>query len=194
MKLPPSSGISRASRKGHAFTERNDYAVALVYSGRHLEAIVILLGIERDFPGKYATASNLGTAYELSGNLDEALKWISEGIKRNPGSHAGTEWLHVAILETKKKLKNDPHWLVSHSVLDGHQGRFRADKEKALEYQLNEWLNFVRSNDPVMYDLFVQAARLTDNDAKRDYYLSQLPRFDPTEKKSRSPLVIPTSR
>lgn len=161
----------------HTFTEQNDYAVALIYSGRYLEALAVLHAIEVEKPGQYATASNLGTAYELNGNLDEALKWISEGIKRNPKSHAGTEWLHVAILEAKKQLKQDPRWLHKHSVLDGHEGRSQAEKERALEYQLNERLNFITENDPVMHDLFSQAAKITANQAKRDYYLSQLPRF-----------------
>jgi tetratricopeptide (TPR) repeat protein len=180
--------------KAHSFEERNDYAAALIYAGRHLEAIAVLTDIERDFPGKYSTASNLGTAYELGGNLERALQWIREGIKRNPESHGGTEWLHVAILETKMKLKGDARWLVTHSVLDGHESRSQADKEKALEYQLNERLNFIHGNDPVMHDLFVQAARLTGNEAKREYYLSQLPRFAASGKGGRPQLHIPASR
>lgn len=162
--------------------DRMNYAVALVVAGRYLEAAATLRAIELDFPGQYATASNLGTTYELLGNVDAALKWIREGIKRNPDSHAGTEWLHVAILETKKKLKEDPRWLQTHSVLDGHENRSPADREKALEYQLNERLNFITENDPVMFDLFSQAARITGNPAKREYYLGQRSRFQPVLK------------
>lgn len=159
-------------------TERADYSVALVLAGRYEDAIRILNEFERDFPGDYATASNLGTAYELKGDVRNALAWIQKGMSRNRASHSGTEWLHVAILETKLNLQKDPRWLVTHSVLDGHESRSLAEKEKALEYQLNERLNFIRGNDPIMYDLFTQAARLTENLAKREYYLSQLSRFE----------------
>ncbi len=68
------------------FTNRNDYAVALVYLGRYDEAISLLQRLEKETPGHYATAANLGTAYELSGNNELALKWIKEGIRRNPRS------------------------------------------------------------------------------------------------------------
>jgi len=44
---------------------------------------------------------DLGTAYELAGKNEPALRWIREGLRRNPNSHKGTEWLHVKILEAK---------------------------------------------------------------------------------------------
>jgi tetratricopeptide (TPR) repeat protein len=156
---------------------RNDYGAALVFGGRYAEATKVFLQIESDFPGQYATASNLGTAYELTGDIENAAVWIRKGIERNPESHAGTEWLHLAILAAKQKLKADPQWLADHSVLEGQMGRPSADLERALEYQLNERLYFVRNNDPVMCDLMYQAALVTQSPAKRAYYLKQVPRF-----------------
>jgi hypothetical protein len=52
-------------------------------------------------------AANLGTALELLGNKEEALHWIREGIRRNPQSHEGTEWLHAKILEAKIAAQKD---------------------------------------------------------------------------------------
>ena len=57
------------------FTNRNDYAVALVFLGRHDEAISLLQSLEKETPNHYSTAANLGTAYELSGNNELALQW-----------------------------------------------------------------------------------------------------------------------
>lgn len=158
--------------------ERIDYSAALLFAGRATDAIAVLLRLEREHPGQYATAANLGTAYELAGNLEEAKLWIAKGMERNQHSHEGTEWLHLAILETKQRLKVDADWLAGHSVLDGAAaGRSRAEIAHALEYQLNERLYFIRSNDAVMCDLMYQAALVSDDSAKRTYFLKQVPRF-----------------
>lgn len=160
-----------------SYAERIDYSAALLFAGRYGDAVTILIQLEKDFPGKYATASNLGTAYELTGDVDKALEWIKTGMVRNTDSHEGTEWLHVAILETKLKLKADPTWLETNSVLDGSQSLPREVKERALEYQLNERLYFIHENDPIMCDLMYQAALTTTDSAKKAYFLRQVPRF-----------------
>ena len=108
-----------ADPAAHAsFAERNDYAAALLFAGRFADAIVVLVQSEKDYPGKYSTASNLGTAYELVGDITNASIWIKKGMERSPGSHEGTEWLHLAILDAKQKLKSDAYWLSTHSVLE----------------------------------------------------------------------------
>ncbi len=169
----PSSGAS-------SFEDTTDYAVALIFVGRVAEAIKVLVALEAQRPGVYTTAANLGTAYELSGNLEAAVKWIGEGIARNPQSHDGTEWLHVAILRAKLKLRADQAWLAQHSVLDVAEAREPAEIVRAIEYQLNERLQFVRPSDAVVCDLFYQAAqRVAGADAKerKAQYLRESLRF-----------------
>jgi len=157
--------------------------VALVHLGRSAEAIPLLEAIEQRKPGLYQTAVNLGTALELSGQDEAALKWITEGMRRNPESHAGTEWLHVRILEAKLALKKEPTWLRAHAVLDGTaygptgvgaipvwpaegmrspggQPLSPADVIKAIDYQLRERLQFVRPPDPIVGDLLMELASL----------------------------------
>lgn len=169
--------FEQAPAAERTYGARIDYAAALLFAGRFTEAVSVLEAIERDHPGQYATASNLGTAYELVGDLENAKLWIAKGVERNPESHVGTEWLHLAILDAKQKLKADPRWLHRHSVLDGAKDRSRAEIAHALEYQLNERLYFIRSDDPVMCDLMYQAAVATDDAAKRAYFLKQVSRF-----------------
>ena len=81
----------------------SDYGVMLAYNGEYLRAKAIFIEIENKSPGLYATASNLGTTYELLGQNDLALHWITKAIKINPNSHNGSEWIHVKILEAKIK-------------------------------------------------------------------------------------------
>lgn len=152
--------------------KQNDFAVALIHLGDLREAIGILHGIEKKKPGLYHTATNLGTAYELSGDNARALQWIREGIRRNPDSHQASEWLHVAILEAKRTKKN-------HSILgldfgtaavpkmpvrfpNGNSGRpLDAEGTRgSLMSQLHERLAFVAPPDALVGDLLFEFANL----------------------------------
>ena len=159
--------------------ERNDYAAALMHTGDAAAALDVLLKIEKEKPGLYQTATNLGTAYELSGDNARALQWIREGIRRNPDSHDGTEWLHVLILETKLNLARDPRWLETHSILAmgfgsatvpnqpsrfprGNDGKpLDAQRTKEAIYtQMHERLQFVKPPEPIVGDILFDYANL----------------------------------
>jgi tetratricopeptide (TPR) repeat protein len=76
-------------------------ALDLIYAGNYTSALPLLQKAEADSPGAYSIAANLGTNYELVGNNAEALRWITEAMRRNPDSHRGTEWVHVLVLKAK---------------------------------------------------------------------------------------------
>ncbi len=155
--------------------QRNSYGLALVYTGHPQEARDVWAAMEAEHPGEYRTAANLGTAYELCGDNENALKWITEGLKRNPDSHSGTEWLHARILEAKLALAKDPAWLeknhasglavsTSHGLPVGYRSVAidntgvsvqLEDMRRALRYQLKERLKFLRDPDPMVAQLLV---------------------------------------
>jgi hypothetical protein len=150
---------------GAGYRARNDYAAVLVHRGEARKAVGILEAVEAEHPGEYVVAGNLGTAYELSGDLEQAHRWISEGIRRNPNAHEGTEWLHLRILEARQAVAKDPAWLKAHSVLGMSFGAGDApavpatlpkgaanteDVIKALTYQLHERMAFVPAPDPMV--------------------------------------------
>lgn len=159
--------------------QQNDYAAALLHLGEIKPALAILVRIEQTKPGLYATATNLGTAYELAGKNEHALSWIRAGIRRNPDSHYGSEWLHAAILEAKLALARDPDWLRTHSVLGLDFGagavprmpaRFPRDNRgkpvdarearQAIHVQMAERLQFVSAPEPIVGDLLFDHANL----------------------------------
>jgi len=157
------------------YKARSDYAAVLVHRGESQRAVEILESVEAGHPGEYVVAANLGTAYELSGDLVKAHHWISEGIRRNPRSHEGTEWLHLRILETRQALAQDPSWLKSHSVLGldfGSDAKPQSppawpkgaddaeDVITALAYQLHERLAFVPPPDPLVGGMIADLADL----------------------------------
>lgn len=177
--------------------KRNDYAVALIHLNRIPEAIPILEEIEAKSPGDYLTAVNLGTAYERSGRNELALKWITEGIKRNPASHEGTEWLHARIIEAKLAIQKDPTWLEKRSIFDGGaaltgddakpapprpfldgQGKPRDAKDiiKAIDYQLGERTRFVKPPEPIVAELLIEYASLIAQESGEGrWYRAELP-------------------
>jgi tetratricopeptide (TPR) repeat protein len=157
-----------------SFEKKSDYAVALIKLGRSKEAIAILEPLAAEHPTEYIIAANLGTAYELVGENAKALEWIQKGVKLNPESHEGTEWLHVKILEAKIAHEKDPNWFKKNSILGLDFGKDATPKideisitvmenkgdekpltatQKALEYQLHERLGFVKQRDAVVADL-----------------------------------------
>lgn len=167
--VPPEPG------PGAGFRVRSDYAAVLIHRGEARKAVEILKAVEAEHPGEYIVAANLGTAYELSGDLVLAHQWIGEGIRRNPGAHEGTEWLHLRILEARQALAKDASWLKSHSVLGMSFGagdtperpstlpRGAATLEDvitALTYQLHERLAFVPAPDPMVAGMLADLADL----------------------------------
>lgn len=149
----------------------SDYATMLIFLQETAKGKSILAGIEKRHPGLYNTAINLGTAYELLGQNDSALYWIKRGLEINPGSHDGSEWIHVRVLEAKIALGKQPAWLRYHTVLGYDFGEEDAPEDifwgrdsagllliRQLSYQLKERLFFVKAPDPTVADLLFTLA------------------------------------
>ncbi len=164
--------------RGAISVDDNSIAVALIHLGRTDEALKILEKLEKRTPGSYYVAANLGTAYELIGDNERAYKWIAEGMKRNPASHFGTEWLHLKILEAKQEIKKNTKWIDTNSILGinwesigddlskvqvfGDRGDpYDAETvRKAIEYQLHERTEFVKPPDPAVASLLYDLSHL----------------------------------
>jgi len=170
-------------RNSTNYNDRSDYAVSLAYLGRNQEAVEILEKLEEEQPGNYFVAANLGTALELMGRDDEALHWITEGIRRNASAHHGTEWLHARIIEAKIAQKQNPNFFQTHTVLDldpkhipegvNIGGKMFTQKQiaDAIQDQLQERLQFVKPPDQAVASLLfdysaIEAATHTLESAK----------------------------
>lgn len=139
----------------------SDKGILLILLHQYNKAIRLYLDIEQIEPGRYSTAANIGTAYELAGQNENALKWIRKCVEIDSNSHKGSEWIHVKILEAKIKGEdyytssfllgvdfgsgNAPTTTASYSTL-----RQLSD---ALYYQLNERISFVKPRDKIVAQL-----------------------------------------
>ena len=139
----------------------SDQGLLLILLKRYQEAINLYLVIERIKPNRYSTASNLGTAYELIGQNENALKWIQKAVAINPRSHNHSEWIHVKILEAKIKGEQfyNTAFLLNTDFGSDLLPKSTLNKNKlkklsnALYYQLNERVSFVKPKEKIVAQL-----------------------------------------
>lgn len=173
-----SSGIVEQEKKVNeekSFMALSDYAVMLMKMGKNDVALTILQSLYAAHPDQYQLAANLGTSFELAGEVDSALRYIKRGIELNPNAHEGSEWVHVKVLETKLKMRSDSTYLQSHTVLE-----LTAQQENdslvahQIEIQVRERFPFCPGPDLIMASLLEDLADITRNinsieDAKTYY-------------------------
>ncbi len=146
----------------------SDKGYVLIISGKYQEALKLYLEIEKIKPNRYSTASNLGTLYELMGENQKAYEWIKKSIQLNPESHKGSEWLHLKILEAKiKNLKEvSGEFLINTTFGLERIPKTKLSKAqleelyKALYYQLNERITFIKPKDQVISVLLFELGNI----------------------------------
>lgn len=146
----------------------SDKGYVLIISGKYQEALKLYLEIEKIKPNRYSTASNLGTLYELMGENEKAYEWIKKSIQLNPESHKGSEWLHLKILEAKIKKMNDVSGQFLINTTFGLEAipKTKLSKndleelEKALYYQLNERITFIKPKDQIISVLLFELGNI----------------------------------
>ncbi|MCA6364201.1 MAG: hypothetical protein IM638_14280 [Bacteroidetes bacterium] len=158
------------------YKDSSDFAVNQLKRGYVGQGLRILFLLSAAHPREYIIAANLGTAYELAGQNDSALKWIEYSLTLNPNAHEGTEWVHTDILKAKINLAKDPQWLDKNHVLNINRkdfglSIFGKDPAKvklyntlnAIYIQLNERLPFTSPGDMIMGDICADAAQIIEN-------------------------------
>lgn len=159
--------------KGYKETKNVDYlsdqGYILILQGKYQEAVDLYKRIESMVPGRYSTASNMGTAYELLGNDKEALRWIEKSVEISSKSHFYSEWIHVSIL--KAKIKGEKYY-TSQNLIQTDFGKedlpkstlTTEDLEKLRQqiyYQLNERVSFVMPKDKIVAQLFFDLGNIS---------------------------------
>ncbi len=138
----------------------SDKGLILILQRKYQQAIDLYLGVEKKYPNRYSTASNIGTAYELIGDNENALKWISKALVLNPDSHNKSEWIHQNILKIKlKQLQLSSESLINRDFGNEDFPVSTLSKEdlnslkNQLYFQLNERRSFIQPKDEIMAQL-----------------------------------------
>ena len=150
------------------FKTWSDLAINLLKLGDVDSAYSILQPLQIEHPKEYTITANLGTCYELMGELDSALKYISKGYELNKNSHFKSEWVHVKILEAKIKRISNSRWIIDNPILSqddlksrignaGHKNSVRIINNQ-LMYQLRTRAPFTPAPNEVMTNLLLSLA------------------------------------
>jgi tetratricopeptide (TPR) repeat protein len=166
----------------HDLDYLTDKGLFLILSGQYQKAIDFYLQLETLAPNRYSTASNIGTAYELVGQNENALEWINRAVAIDPSSHNNSEWIHVRILEAKI---NGDNYITSQHLLNTDFGldavpTSKSSKDElnvlhnALYFQLNERMSFVKPQDKIVAQLLFDLGNIAYllgnySDASADY-------------------------
>lgn len=149
-------------KNDYSYKNISDYGAWLLMAGRSKEGLDLFRALSNKYPDVYEIMANTAVAYELNGNIDSALVWQLAAIKANPKAHNDSEWIHLKILEARKKLASDPDWCLDHNItgiadsvrlhyknphhIDGKE----MDMFVNAVDQLEERLSFTHAEDKVM--------------------------------------------
>jgi len=110
----------------------DDLAVAYDKTGQHAKAIETAERTEKLHPGRYETASNLGTFYFHAGKPEEGIPHIDRALMINPDAHFGREKYQKFLTEyAVARKKNGVLPLPMYDVqvpMEAHRDRPDADK------------------------------------------------------------------
>lgn len=81
----------------------NDRAVAQLKLKKYAEAEQAFLDIEKRFPGRYKTASNLGVLYKKTGDYQNAAEQTAKALAIKPSGHLGLGDYYQRMLEWRAK-------------------------------------------------------------------------------------------
>lgn len=141
----------------------NSVGVHLAQLGEYEKSLELFLWLNEKHPNEYQIIANLGTLYELNGEVDSAYKYIEKGMELNPDSHFGSEWVHLAILKAKINMAKNPKWIYNHKVLnlglDDSKDYYQTSEELVIDtirhisYQLEERIPFTPDRDIILANI-----------------------------------------
>ncbi len=131
-----------------------DLGALYVRLGDAAKAIEVLEPAQRDHPKSFRIAANLGTAWQMSGDLDQAAACLEQSADLAPGKYQRAEKLHLRLVRLRAREPRgaqdlDDLFGVSYVGADGKYAAGRLDEAQrkalpddapALLQQLGLWL------------------------------------------------------
>jgi tetratricopeptide (TPR) repeat protein len=98
------AGLEKAA-KDRALTadELADLGAIYVRLGQASKAVELLRGAERDHPKNFRIAANLGTAWQMQGDLEQAATCLQQAVRLAPGKYAKAEEYHLKVVRLRQK-------------------------------------------------------------------------------------------
>ncbi len=75
--------------------------------GEPAKAVEVLRAAQRAYPNHFKIAANLGTAYQLSGELDQAAACLREAVRLAPGKYQEAEQAQLRLVQLRQRQPKD---------------------------------------------------------------------------------------
>lgn len=157
-------------KESFRYQDLSDVSYQLARLGEYKKSLELLIWLNHKFPGQYKIVANLGTLYELNGNVDSAYHYIQKGLELNPKSHFGSEWVHLAILRAKMQMRANPNWIFQNKVLHLNlQGNLEQYSKKynsvmdtihQISYQMKERIPFTKAPDLILANILCELGQI----------------------------------
>ena len=127
--------------------ESADLGAIYVRLGEVGKALEVLQPAQRAHPENFRLNANLGTAWQLNGDLEQAMATLQQAVRLAPDKHRKAEELHLKLVRARARLPRDTEKLddlfgVPYAAgrLDAEQRKALPDDAPALVQQLALWL------------------------------------------------------
>jgi hypothetical protein len=109
--LPPSSMLAQyqdalaalEKKKNLSADELADLGALYARLGLASKAVEVLRGAQRQHPDHFRIAANLGTAWQLNGNLDQAAESLRSALKLSPPKFRAVQELHLKLVIARQR-------------------------------------------------------------------------------------------
>src|SRR5262245_24586244 len=92
-----------ARKRSLTADEAADLGALLVRLGRPAKAVEVLRQAHRDHPDHFRIAANLGTAWQMNGDLNEAARALQEAVRFAPPRWRPFEEAHLKLVRLRQK-------------------------------------------------------------------------------------------
>ncbi|HXG08734.1 MAG TPA: tetratricopeptide repeat protein [Gemmataceae bacterium] len=117
--------------------ELADLGALYIRLGEPARAVELLRSAQREYPHHYRIVSNLGTAWQLQGDLDQAAACLQEAVRLAPGKLQKAEEYQLKLVRLRQRQPRDSQELddLFGVRFVGESGKFEPGKLAAAERQ-----------------------------------------------------------
>src|SRR5207253_2787963 len=83
--------------------EAADLGALYLRLGETARALEVLRAAQRAHPVHFRVAANLGTAWQMHGDLGQAAATLGQAVRLAPGKHVAAEKLHLKLVHLRQR-------------------------------------------------------------------------------------------